>query len=217
MFVRWGCGLRQPLPIASPWEHGSCWGVPRPPLAPRVWGNCVWSPASSVRAPLSPKCWLILQQLLCFLFGTQNVFLGIGYLKEICPVVSSLQCLLLHPQGSKQEVIYTQCNFEYKVLQLCMYEGEDNIAFGIFTASENTGQRNYPLPHTVHWQTISGRLSHNLRHQFFSFKPGIYKTKQQQRLKEESQSLFRFGLWETKVVMHGLTIDKVNQLFVCES
>lgn len=64
--------------------------------------------------------------------------------------MSSLHCLLLHTQSSKQEVIYIQCNFEYKVLQLCTYEGADNIAFVIFMASENTGQRNYHVPHSVH-------------------------------------------------------------------
>lgn len=57
-----------------------------------------------------------------------------------------------------QVVIYIQCNLEYKVLQLYIYEGEGNIAFIIFMASENTGQRNYHLPHAVRWQTLSDRL-----------------------------------------------------------
>lgn len=139
------------------WAREGWWRVSGTLSGPRVQGSHVWTPANSVWAPLTQKCELVLRRLGSFLFGAHHYSLAIRYLKEICPVVSSLCVILVYTQSSKQVGICFQCNFEYKVLQFSIYKGEDNISF-IFMASENTGQRNYHLPHTVHWQTLSDRL-----------------------------------------------------------
>ena len=158
--MRRGYGLWQPLPAASPGcraggrgqgGHAKAGDGSRRHSQPLGCGaaTCeplqVWSGHLGLRSANS-YCGSWSASYL----GHNTILQAIRCLKEICPVVSSLHCPLLHPQSSMQEVIYIQCNFEYEVLQLYIYKGEDNIAFIVFMAFENTGQRNYHLPHTVH-------------------------------------------------------------------